>query len=59
MGGQEKNIVGINGTLACDFNYIHDYVVIIIGCEHSSSRLTGILSLPASNLWDREKMANK
>ena len=51
FGGQAKNIMETNGALArrefFDFNYIHDYDVIIIGHERSS-KVAGMLSLPTS-----------
>ena len=41
--------IEINGTLVCrKFFYFHDYDIIIISCEHCSSRFIGILSLPTS-----------
>ena len=51
FSGQAKNIMESNGALArreiFEFNFIHDYDVIIIGHERSS-KVTGMLSLPTS-----------
>ena len=49
LGGQVKNIMEINGTLACHEKFdIHDYDIITINREHCSSRFTGMLLLPVS-----------
>ena len=51
FGGQAKNVMETNGVLVrhenFDFNYIHDYDIIIIGHERSN-KVTGMLSLPMS-----------
>ena len=49
MGGQAKNSVKMKccKDLDFDFNYVHDYDIIIIALERGSSKFTGLLSLPA------------